>query len=85
MHGMIVTLGSPRLHATSRLTALVSLDSNKQVVRRFYAEAINGRELGAVDRLLSEDFSHNGERRGRDGQRQAVDAFLRGFPDLHTG
>ena len=33
---------------------------------------------------LSEDFTHNGERRGRTGQRQAVEAFLRGFPDLHN-
>jgi steroid delta-isomerase-like uncharacterized protein len=62
----------------------VSLEANKEIVRRFYAEAINDRDLGAVDRLLSEDFSHDGERRGRPGQRQAVDAFLQAFPDLHN-
>ena len=54
----------------------------KDVVRRFYEEAINGRDLGAIDRLLTEDFTHDGERRGRDGQRQAVAAFLDAFPDL---
>ena len=51
---------------------------------RFYAEAINGRDVSAVDRLLSEDFVHNGEPRGRDGQRPAVQAFLDGFSDLHN-
>jgi predicted ester cyclase len=35
-----------------------------------------------VDRLLSEDFVHNGEARKRAGQRQAVEAFLTGFGDL---
>jgi hypothetical protein len=30
-------------------------------VQRFYADAINGRDLSAVDRLLTEDFVHNGE------------------------
>jgi predicted ester cyclase len=32
--------------------------------------------------LLSVDFVHNGEPRGRVGQRQAVDYFLAAFPDL---
>ncbi len=57
---------------------------NKDLVRRFYAEAINGRDLDAVDRLLSEDFSHDDERRGRAGQRAAVAAFLDGFSDLRN-
>jgi steroid delta-isomerase-like uncharacterized protein len=57
---------------------------NRELVRRFYAEAINERDLGAVDRLLAEDFTHDGERRGRAGQRAAVAAFLAGFSDLHN-
>jgi len=57
---------------------------NKDLVRRFYAEAINGRDLDAVDRLLSEDFSHDDEGRGRAGQREAVAAFLDGFSDLRN-
>jgi steroid delta-isomerase-like uncharacterized protein len=59
-------------------------DSNKDLVRRFYREAINERDSGACGRLLSEDFVHNGETRGRMGQRQAVDYFLAAFPDLHN-
>ena len=62
----------------------MSTEANKDLVRRFYAEAINGRDLDAVDRLLGEDFAHDGERRGRAGQRQAVAAFLDGFSDLRN-
>jgi steroid delta-isomerase-like uncharacterized protein len=56
---------------------------HKDLVRRFYAEAVNARDLDAVDRLLTEDFTHDGERRGRAGQREAVAVFLAGFSDLH--
>lgn len=54
----------------------------KTVVRDFYDEVINRGDVGAIDRLLTEDFRHNGEARGRTGQRQAVEDFLTGFPDL---
>jgi steroid delta-isomerase-like uncharacterized protein len=60
------------------------LAENKELVRRFYAEAIDDRDLDAVDRLLSEDFAHDDEPRGRAGQRQAVAAFLDGFSDLRN-
>ena len=60
------------------------LDANKDLVRRFYAQAINDRDLDAVDRLLTEDFTHDGEQRGRVGQRAAVAAFLDAFADLHN-
>lgn len=63
---------------------MTDLAANKDLVRRFYAEAINDRDLGAVDRLLAEDFTHDGERRGRDGQRVAVAAFLDAFEDLRN-
>jgi predicted ester cyclase len=62
----------------------VSLEKNKELVRGFYRRAINERDLDAVDELLSEGFIHNGERRGRAGQRPAVEAFLAGFSDLHN-
>lgn len=55
-----------------------------EVVERFYEEAINQRDATACERLLSEDFSHNGERRGRQGQQTAVEAFLNAFPDLRN-
>lgn len=52
------------------------------MVRLFYAEAINARDPGACHRLLGPRFRHNGVERGRDGQAEAVAAFLAGFSDL---
>ena len=60
------------------------VEGNKQLVRRFYAEAINARDVSAVDRLLTSDFTHNGERRGQAGQRAVVEGFLQGFSDLRN-
>jgi predicted ester cyclase len=60
----------------------VASEANKELVRRFYREAIVERDSSACERLLSVDFVHNGEPRGRAGQRQEVDYFLDAFPDL---
>ena len=57
---------------------------NIEIVRRFYEEAINKRDSTACERLLTDDFVHNGEFRGREGQQKAVDAFLDAFPDLEN-
>ncbi len=57
---------------------------NKELVRRFYREVINEQRVDAIDELLSEDFVHNGEARGREGQKLAVGAFLSAFPDLRN-
>ncbi len=57
-------------------------EENKAVVRRFYREAMVERDSSVCERLLSVDFVHNDEPRGRTGQRQAVDYFLAAFPDL---
>jgi steroid delta-isomerase-like uncharacterized protein len=59
-------------------------EAAKDLVRRFYREAINERDASACERLLGADFVHNGEPRGRAGQRQAVEYFLAAFPDLHN-
>jgi steroid delta-isomerase-like uncharacterized protein len=60
----------------------MGVEDNKELVRRFYREAIVERDAGACERLLSADFVHNDEPRGRAGQRQAVEYFLAAFPDL---
>ena len=55
------------------------------VVRRFYAEAINGRDASACNRLLTSDFAHDDVQRGRAGEREAVEVFLGAFDPLdHT-
>ena len=83
---------TPDYHATSygpsvsetssRAPGPGHLAANKALVTRFYTEVINGRDLEVVDQLLSDGFVHNGETRGRAGQRQAVAEFLDAFPDL---
>lgn len=45
---------------------------------------INERDVDAIDALLSPGFVHNGELRGREGQKQAVRAFLEAFEDLRN-
>lgn len=62
----------------------MDLAANKALVRQFYEQAINARDLDAVDALLTPDFVHNGERRGSEGQRQAVATLLAAFPDLRV-
>lgn len=52
-------------------------------MRAFYARAINDRDSAACQELLTADFIHNGEARGRDGQQAVVDAFLQAFDPLH--
>jgi len=54
----------------------MSAPESKRLVRRFYTEAINERDLEAVERPLSVGFTHNGEHRGRGGQREAVATLL---------
>ena len=61
----------------------MSVEENKELVRRFYREVINERKVDAIDDLLTEDFVHNSEGRGREGQKPAVQMFLAGFSDLH--
>jgi steroid delta-isomerase-like uncharacterized protein len=63
---------------------LASAEANKELVRRFYREVINEQKVDAIDELLSEGFVHNGEERGREGQKPAVRMFLDAFPDLQN-
>lgn len=60
------------------------MENPEGLVRRFYQSAINRRDLDSLDSLLAEDFKHNGECRGRSGQRSAIAAFLEGFSDLRN-
>jgi len=59
-------------------------NENIELVQRFYDEAINKQDKTACARLLTEDFVHNNEFRGREGQQGAVDELLTAFPDLEN-
>lgn len=63
---------------------MADLESNKEIVRRFYGDVINNRNLDAIDEILTEDFRHDDVELGRDGQRPNVSAFLDAFSDLHN-
>ncbi|HEX3432798.1 MAG TPA: ester cyclase [Solirubrobacteraceae bacterium] len=60
----------------------MTLEDNKELVRSFYDEAINGRDTYACERLLAKGFVHNGVKRGREGQREVVAYFLAAFQPL---
>ncbi|MFM9164355.1 MAG: ester cyclase [Solirubrobacterales bacterium] len=62
----------------------MSAEENRELVERFYEEVVNERRLETIDELLTEDFVHNGEQRGREGQRRTYEAFFAGFPDLRS-
>jgi predicted ester cyclase len=58
------------------------LAANKAVVMRLYAEAIGGRDLDALDRLIGEELVYNGAVRGRGEHRKALEALIAAIPDL---
>jgi len=62
----------------------MSAEANRELVERFYREVVNERKLGVIDELISDDFVHNGESRGREGQRKIYEEFLTAFHDLQT-
>jgi predicted ester cyclase len=60
----------------------MTVEQNKEIVRSFYAEAINGRDAYACERWLTKGFVHNGVKRGAQGQREVVAYFLAAFEPL---
>jgi steroid delta-isomerase-like uncharacterized protein len=60
----------------------MSLEQNKQVVRRYYQDVLNGGDLGALDELAVEGYEENdplpGQGTGLQGLRDRVEMF-------HTG
>ena len=65
----------------------MTLDENKQFMRRFVEETINQKNLDAIDQLVVEDFVEQvpfpGQGPGREGLKHAVGALLSAFPDMH--
>jgi predicted ester cyclase len=72
----------------------MSAEQNKSVVRRFYEELWNGRDLSVADEIFADDcVTHQlqsgaeteGVRRGPAEVKHHVAAWLEGFPDLRFG
>ena len=61
----------------------MSVEENKAIVRRL-AEAINERDLAALDDLMAPDFvDPNQQLRGLESFKEYEAMFLKGFPDIH--
>jgi C-1 hydroxylase len=61
----------------------VSLERNKQIVRRF-VEEINKRNLAILDELVSPDYvDHEHQLRSLEGLKQLMTIEFKGFPDFH--
>ena len=56
--------------------------TKKEVVIDFYRLAFTKKDPQAACQLLAEGFIHNGEKKGRDGQKQVVEYFINAFPDM---
>jgi predicted ester cyclase len=76
--------GPSAAKTSSRAPGPGQLAANKGLIAGFYAEVINARDLDALDRLLSDEFVHNGHARARSEQRRTVAELLEAFPDLET-
>ena len=82
--GASVANGLSPLDLASREPGPGKLQRNKALATSFYADVVNAHNLDSVDRLVAEDFVHNGEPRGRAGQRAAMAELLEAIPDLRT-
>lgn len=56
-------------------------DRNKEHMRRFYDEVVNGRNVDLIDELMHEDFVEHEHLEGRPQTREGVKQF---FGDLHA-
>lgn len=64
----------------------MSIEQNKEVLRRFYEEVLNNGDLDALDEMAREDLVEHwplpGQRTGRDGLKDRVD-MIRGAFNPH--
>lgn len=58
------------------------ISSNKDIVFGFYSEIMNNRNVDKIGEYLTDDFTHNGDQRGLQGQTDAVNMFLNAFEGL---
>jgi steroid delta-isomerase-like uncharacterized protein len=66
----------------------VSVDRNKELIRRFYEDAWNGGKLGIIDELFADDYVLRHDLRptqaspGPAGMKRITEQFRAAFPDL---
>lgn len=66
----------------------MSVEHNKNVVRRYYEDVLNGGDLGLLDQLAAPDYVEHdplpGQARGLDGLKQRVDILRTAFRPRFT-
>jgi steroid delta-isomerase-like uncharacterized protein len=65
----------------------MSTESNKVIVRRFYEEVFNQRNVDAIDELIGAEFINNDPTpvaaRDRESMKQFIKTLTKAFPDHH--
>jgi predicted ester cyclase len=66
----------------------MSIEDNKALIRRFYEEAVNAHNPGAIDRfvvptIIDHELGLSGTPDGAEMWKADLGTFLRGFPDLN--
>lgn len=64
----------------------MATEENKANIRRVFEEGINGRNMGALDGVIGDDYvnhSFPAPAPGREGFKQVIGMFLSAFPDMH--
>ncbi len=66
----------------------MSAEENKVIVRRFWEEVFNRRNLALIDELYATDWVYHGpagqEVHGPEGLKQYLTLYFNAFPDLHA-
>ena len=61
------------------------LEQNKALIRRFYAEVVNGRKDELIDEMIAEDFDDHAARdKGREHFKTLYHVMMRIFPDIQA-
>ncbi len=66
----------------------MSVEENKAIVRRYYEEALNERNLSTLDETLAVNFVHHdpsnpADIEGLEGIKQRLAEIMNAFPDFH--
>ena len=66
----------------------MATEGNKTLVRRFFEEIINAKQLSVVDELFAADHQYHDPSSpmigpGPEGQKQLIGTYLAAYPDLH--
>jgi steroid delta-isomerase-like uncharacterized protein len=66
----------------------MSTETNREIVRRYHEEVLNGREIALLDELAASDYEEHdplpGQRTGLDGLKDRVGMFLEGLSPHFT-